>query len=412
MADIVINISRITGAVSRDTFSVPIILANTAHTYEQYVSLAEVELDFSSSTTVYKMASALFSQEIKPAKIAIAGVAYTEDVNVTSETLTLVSGSTYSFANGYIKVGSILGLEANSVPIPDANIVSIDYINGTITFTAPQTPPVTVDEYKYHNDPAGFTTLLNQLYADEKEFYGIVTEGSGYRLQKEIDTWVSTAKALYAARTSVSPDDYPETLSVGTAMYYHETLTEYADATVFGKCLPKDPGSLSWANQVLTGITPNILTGSELTALKNKRWNTIVRQYGYISTNTGYLCQSLYIDQRRMQHWVEVNMLQNVANVILVNDKIDYTNEGIGQVAEAVNNTLNEAFRRDIVSAEPNGSASFSVYIPSITEIPQIDIDNRELNLLTFQYVERSKIENATITGTIVPRIITGVVTL
>ena len=404
MADIVVNISRVTAGITRAGFGIPLILTNTAHTFETYTTLAEVEADFATTTTVYAMATALKSQEFEVPTIAIAGVSYTEENTVGAETLTNTAGNTYSFANTNIEVNSIAGLSDGGGAIPDADIDSIDYVAGTITFTGARTGSVTVTGYTSFNDPAAFTTLLNTLVSDGRDFYGILTEGTNYRLQKSIDTWVATQTKLYALRTQLRPADSPVSFTTRTGIYYHTTSTEYPDAAVFGQCLPKDPGSLTWKNQTIVGITPEILTSTTVTAtaLETARYNAIIRSYGVIVTSNGFLAQTLFIDQQRSQDYVKIRMEENIASLLINNDKIPFDDTGIVQVVSQVEATLNDAFDNGIIAADAGGQAQFTVTSTPAADIPQQDKTDRVLRTVSFSYIEAGAVEGAEITGRIV----------
>ena len=404
MADIVVNISRESAGVTRAGFGIPLILANTAHTYETYTTLAQVETDFATTTTVYKLANALKTQEFDIPTIAIAGVSYTEENTVGAETLTNTAGNTYSFANTFIQVNSIAGLSDGSGPIADADIDSIDYSAGTITFTGARTGSVTVTGYTSFNDPAAFITLLNTLVADSRDFYGILTEGTNYRLQDAIDNWVATQTKIYAIRTQLKPADQPITFGTRTAVYYFTQTDEYPDAAVFGQVLPKDPGSVTWKNQVVTGITPEILNSDTITAaaLVTARYNTIVRSFGNIVTTNGFLAQTLFIDQARTQDYVKIRMEENIANLLINNDKIAYDDIGIAQVVSRVEATLNDATENGIILRDAGGNPQFTVTSVARADIPAQDITDRVLRTVSFSYVEAGAIEGATITGRIV----------
>ena len=402
MADIVVSILRQTAGVTQAGFGTALILTNTLHTYEEYSNLSELAGDFATNTTVYAIASALLGQDIQPQKFAVAGISYTEENTIGSETLTNSAGNTYDFANDNVVVNSIQGLSDGSGPIADADIDSIDYEAGTITFTGARTGSVTVTGYSYYSDPSGFSTLLNTLVADNRDFYAVIQEASGYAAQKEVSTWTATQTKIHFIRTTLLPAAYPATLSSRTGVYYHTTANEYAEAATAGKGLPRDPGSLTWKNQIISGVTANTITGANLTALEAGRFNTIFRSYGNVVTSDGFLQGTLFIDQTRSQDFVKLRMEENIASLLISNDKISYDDIGIAQVVSVVESTLNTAFENGIIASDAGGQAQFTVTSRRRADIPQADIDARVLRTVTFRYIEAGAIEGAEITGRIV----------
>lgn len=77
--DVVVNIQRLTAALDSASTSMCLILT-TASTkaYKEYSDISAVAVDYISSTEAYKAANALFSQEPKPAKVAIVGITVPE----------------------------------------------------------------------------------------------------------------------------------------------------------------------------------------------------------------------------------------------------------------------------------------------------------------------------------------------
>lgn len=85
MQDIVINITKLTTAVTQAGFGLPLILAtNVTKEYMEFASLAEVEAEYASTTKAYDIAAAIFAQNPKLPQIAIVGVSWTEGVDNVS----------------------------------------------------------------------------------------------------------------------------------------------------------------------------------------------------------------------------------------------------------------------------------------------------------------------------------------
>ena len=402
MADIVVNISRQQAIVSQVGFGKALILANTQHDYEEYTSLTDLANDFATTTTVYKMAQALLRQDLSPSSFAVAGIAYTEVNNVGAETLTNTSGNIYSFANQEVNVSSIQGLSDGNGAIDDADIQTIDYAAGTIEFTGARTGSVTVTGYTYNSAATGFTTLLNQLITDNRDFYLVLQEAENYTAQKVVSDWAVNQVKLHFIRTNVLGSLYPVSLGERTAVYYHLGTDEYADALVAGVGLPKDPGTLTWANQVVVGATANTLTGTVISDLTTARFNTIISQFGRVTTNNGFLQGTLFIDQRRTQDYVKITLEANIGDLIISNDKIPFDDTGIAQVVSSVDKTLNQSTENGIIARNLSGQGMYEITSTPRAQVPQADIDSRTITTVTFQYIEANAIENATITGRIV----------
>ncbi|MFT9493418.1 DUF3383 family protein [Anaerosolibacter sp.] len=404
MADIVVNISRATAAVTRAGFGKPLIIATNAnHAYKEYGTLSEVEADYAVSTVTYKMCTALKSQEFAVPKIAILGKAFTEKTAVSiTENLTTADNLTYSFANDYIEVGSLAGLKDDGVAIPTENIESIDYKNGTITFNEVM-GVVSVDSYSYFNDASALITELNNLINAKKDFYFVLLDMTSYRAQEQIMTWIGTQNKMFHGRTTIAYDEFPFTFTNDRIiMWYHETANEFLDAAVVGQCGPKNPGSITWKNQRLNGITPNDLDTATLSGLREERINTAIDYLGNIVTASGLAGKELYIDQVRSTDFVKIRMQENLAALLIAQDKIPYDDTGIAQIVSVITKTLNQAGNQGIIARDIGGNLLFTVTSTPRAEIPQEDIAARVLKSVTFKYIEAGAVEGVEITGQIV----------
>lgn len=81
--DVVVNIQKLTAALTSENSDMCLILTTaTAKAYAEYSDLTAVAADYASGTTGYAMASAIFSQEPKPAKVAIVGISKGEPADI------------------------------------------------------------------------------------------------------------------------------------------------------------------------------------------------------------------------------------------------------------------------------------------------------------------------------------------
>jgi hypothetical protein len=84
--DVVINIQRLTAGISSPSFGLTLIVCTEQiKAYQEYSSASAVGIAYGSSSSAYKAAVALFSQEPKPKKVAVVGItqntAFSEIIN-------------------------------------------------------------------------------------------------------------------------------------------------------------------------------------------------------------------------------------------------------------------------------------------------------------------------------------------
>lgn len=98
--DFVVNITKLTKAVSQRGFGTICILATDKdHEYTLYNDISDVAEDFVSTTKAYKIASRIFGQNPKPQEVAIVGVKYDDEGSDPPNDLV-------GFLNGVVDVNS------------------------------------------------------------------------------------------------------------------------------------------------------------------------------------------------------------------------------------------------------------------------------------------------------------------
>lgn len=261
-------------------------------------------------------------------------------------------------------------------------------------------------DYTAGVDPvADLSTHLDTLVADGKDFYLVLQEQDDDASQVEVSTWANDNNKLHFIRADVLPSSFVGSLSDRTSVYYTTTADEYPECAVAGYGLANDPGALTWKNIVIKGITPEILTGAEESELETNRWNTIITYYNKIVTSNGFLIGSTFIDQTRTQDYVKVTMEEFIADLLITNNKIPYTDPGIAQFVSTVNKALLQAFDNGIIASDIGGNPLFTVDFKTIDEIPEQDIIDRILRTVSFEYQEAGAIEGASVSGKIVVKL-------
>lgn len=298
------------------------------------------------------------------------------------------------------------------------NTVAEDYKEDTVAYKManalfsqefkPQKIAIVGKAFDINSDtPDDLVAFLNEVINKDNDWYFLLCDISTPAVIKVLSSWINTQDKMYVTRTNLLPSIFKiEINSERTSIYYHKADDEYLDAATVGQCAPKKAGSLTWKNQLVKGVTPNSLSTTEFGEIRKTRWNTVVRSYGQVVTSDGYCTATLFIDQRRSQDFVKYRIQENLAALLIFNDKIPYDDRGISQVVSTVESALNLAFNNGIIATKADGKTPmFEVKAKTREEIANINpqaINNRVLEDLTFSYVEAGAIEKTFITGQIV----------
>lgn len=260
---------------------------------------------------------------------------------------------------------------------------------------------------------SGDATVAASLAAiqnENNEWYGVVVDQAMVDDFDDVAAWVESAKkfAIFWITDANAPDgtkstDLASVLKAAnydrSAVVYHvqpSAGADYPDAAWMGEGFPYDPGSSTWAYKTLKGVTPDTLTGSQETALKNKNCNYYMIVGGVAITQEGKVASGEWIDIIIGTDWIEARLRESVYSALVNNRKLPYDDSGIAVVEGLVKGVLNQAAGAGILQAD-----SIVVTVPRYADIPQADKIARHLPDVKFTALYQGAIHRVTINGTI-----------
>ena len=183
-----------------------------------------------------------------------------------------------------------------------------------------------------------------------------------------------------------------------TAGFYHPAPNQCAAAALLGRCLPIDPGGVTFFGKTLAGISPVALTDTQRTNLVSRRASSYETVSGVNITFGGQVGSSVtgYIDVRRNLDWLQDDMTKAVFGAIVANNIVPYTDGGIGIIEAEVRGSLKRAVDRGIFV---DGSAV--VTVPLSVNVPSSDKIARTLNNVKFSGPLQGAIHKVAIVGTV-----------
>ncbi|MDP8078336.1 DUF3383 family protein [Phocoenobacter skyensis] len=177
-----------------------------------------------------------------------------------------------------------------------------------------------------------------------------------------------------------------------TAVNYDpQADSEFTDIAAMSKLFTYYPGSATWANKRLAGVTADYLPEGEAIVAHSKNVNTFEMFNGQFAlTQLGKVAAGEWIDIIRFRDWLEATMQADVCFALINADgKVPYTDEGIEMLATAMKPSLELGIRRGgIAPAEldENGDIipSYIINKPLAAQISPNRKASRVLQDLTF----------------------------
>lgn len=423
LSDIVnVQISVESAGAAVAGFGIPMIMSANATFPERirfYSALSGMVTDgFTSTTPEYKAAAAMFAQVPAPASVAVGRLAlkptqrwkitiasvlnstaykikvgsniatFTSDANATNDEITAglvsavnaLSGDTLTATEDTSGGAGFHWVVLTGNAAGNWNEVEILDSNGQSTPTALSLMAISQD----HADP-GAATDLAAIKDVDNSWYGIVNLYNSKAMVLAIAAWAESNEKLFLAGTQDSAvvttavggtdvaDDAKDANYFRTSVIYHPNNAQFVEAAWAGKRLPTTPGSETWANCRLAGVTAVSLTDTHIVNLKAKNANYYYTVAGVAITRDGKVAAGEWIDIIRFRDWQRNDMAISVFNLGVnaseTGGKIPMTDEGISMVEGEMRGSLLRGRAAKGIAPTPD----FTIKVPKASEISSAD---------------------------------------
>lgn len=283
---------------------------------------------------------------------AIAWDANAAAVKAALEALTNVEQVTITLNPGATKPSDLEGFTCEFTGLDAKTVIRISAIASSMTGAT--TALIMETQAGIPDDT--WTGAYSAIKAADNDFYGVValtiTKADILLLAAAIE---ADLKKYYFATKDADCliDGGPNVFTDLNALAYNRTLgvysskagVEYPEAAVMSIELTRDPGSYTLKFLQVVGITPEVLSASDLTALKNEKANYIELIAGYtIISSEGVVSSGEYSDTIRFCDWLQTRMSEDVFQA-LINagenvGKMPYTVQGYGIIENQIRKRL------------------------------------------------------------------------
>ncbi len=317
-----ISISRETTQVDTASFNIALILAdltNFSTRTQTYTDITGVGADFASTSNVYKMASKLFGQTLKPASLVV-GRRQVDEVdgsiatvaNSTMYTVT-INGTAYNFTSdaNATAIEIVAGLDAAVGAL--AGITFTDNLDGTFT-VGPTTPgtawSITASSNITLVNTTPTETWTEALEAVEQEnnvWYALTCESHVDADILELAAAVQARRKLYFTSSQAAAVPTTSTVDIASQLddlnYDRTSITylptadaDFPECVWVGSQIAQTPGSNTWNFKQGSGATVSNLTDTQRVNLRNKNCNMYTTVAGVDIFQDGVVSSGEFID--------------------------------------------------------------------------------------------------------------------
>lgn len=382
LRDIVnVSIVLLTGGLSVPGFGIPMVLSHSAawptERIRFYSDPDGVLADFAASSVEYAATAAIFSQEPRPARVAIGKalnkptqkyeIAISTVANLTAYSVKVGAGtatftSDASATNDEIATGLAAaittlapsGFTASTTGLAGSLIVQLLGNAAGNWISVENLMPDLLSVAQTHADP-GIAADLAAIKLVDNSWYGLITLYNSEALVTAAAAWVEANKKLYipcVADTKAETDAFTGATDIikdlyllayaRTAPVYHRSTAYFPDAAWFGRVLPLDPGSETWKFKTLAGVPAVTFTETQQTNVQSKRGNIYYAIAGRNITSEGLTSSGEFIDTVRFRDWLELRIQTDCFLALSNANKIPYTDEGVAVIEAALRAVLDE----------------------------------------------------------------------
>jgi len=434
LSDIVqVTITAQTTAPTRAGFGVPLVMAFHSVFTERarvYSSVDAMITDgFTATDEAVLAVQALFAQNPRPTQVVVGREVNREKkkINLTLPSVLRASFPYTVYVNGQeatyttdasptvaeITAGLKVAIDALSEPVTTTdNATDLDIEANTIavpfTFHVKDPADIYQENVTPDGSPDGIVADIAAVREENDTWYGLILTNASKPCVLAAAAYIEATFKIMVTQSAdtgmllstVTDDVASELQTAGyarTAIIYHPKEQQHAGAAWMGKCLPKDPGSITWKFKTLAGVDSVDLTDTEVTNLEAKDANHYTTIAGIAITQQGVTSAGEFIDVTQSVDFMRARLQEYIYSRLANTDKVPFTDPGIAIVEAEVRAVMVLCVNQGILAADPAPTVS----VPRAADVSMIDKAARLLPDVKFEATLAGAIHKVIVNGTV-----------
>lgn len=216
-----------------------------------------------------------------------------------------------------------------------------------------------------------------------------------------VKAYIDTTEKLYFAAASSASELSAYADDDRVVAVVHRSQANLAAAAVAGEAAGREVGSFTYKNLILTGITPEDFTESEIEAIHAAGGITVLKKAGDVVTSEGLVASGEYADIIDCKDFIIQQLTYKTQKLLNMMAKLPFDNRGIAILENAAIDVLKDAFNRGMIAVDDDGNPLYSVSYALRSEVDAGDIAARKYKGGRFAFTLAGAIHNVEITGEI-----------
>ncbi len=180
-----------------------------------------------------------------------------------------------------------------------------------------------------------------------------------------------------------------------TVVMYHDDVDSYV-AEGLAVIMSYKIGGKTAKFKVVQGVKEANVTLTQLNELHKNNMFSYIRKLGVLQTSEAKVLSGEYLDVVLGEYWIRFRMEEELQRLALVNDKIPFTDEGIGMLVGSVEKVLSRAVKITIVE-----EGQYLIRYTLRRDVPSNEVALRKYLYIDWVAMLQGAIHTAPISGTL-----------
>ena len=237
----------------------------------------------------------------------------------------------------------------------------------------------------------GFKKVLEE----NNDFFFVTCTDNSVETIKGISNLCQVNNKVYAVTVNSMEDAaklYEEVFD-NTFVMYHDDVNSYA-AEGLAVIMSYKIGGKTAKFKTIQGVKKAKITLTELNKLHENKIFSYVEKLGVLQTSEGKMLSGEYIDVVLGEYWIRFRMEERMQRLAMVEDKIPYTNLGIGMLVGVAELVLSEAVDMGIIE-----EGQYRVDYRRREEVDSNEVALRKYNYIVWTAMLQGAIHTGQISG-------------
>lgn len=146
-----------------------------------------------------------------------------------------------------------------------------------------------------------------------------------------------------------------------------------ASAAVIGATAGYNAGEITYKNMIIKGVTPDVLTDTQLEEISTANGCAIVEKAGDIVTSEGKVMSGEFADIIDSMDYIVTNISYKCQKLMNTSPKVSYDNKGIALLESCVIDVLRTAYNNGMIAENEDGTPDYSTYFAPRSEVSAAD---------------------------------------